>query len=317
MSCEKALIDENPQNSPTVNFDILWNTVDQKYSFFTLKNINWDSIRQHYEPMVFDGMTDEALFAVLDSMLYHLEDGHVNLISPFNLSRNWQWYLNFPDNFDEDVVERFYLGDDYRIAGGLKYTIIDSVGYLYFESFSNGFTTENLDRMIDYFAGLKGVIIDVRSNGGGSLNNSFALAQRFINEKRQVLVSFEKTGPGHNEFGNGLSYSLSPASKVFDGSVVVLTNRRCYSATNAFTAIMSNFENVTIIGDQTGGGGGIPIDNELPNGWRYRFSATAMFLPDSYNIELGIPPDIFQAAPEPRLALGIDDIIERALQEFN
>jgi len=309
-------MEENPANDPTTNFDILWNTVDRKYSFFQLKGVNWDSVRQHYEPMVNNGMSDQALFEIMDSMLYDLEDGHVNLVSDFNTSRNWKWYLNHPDNFDYEVIERNYLGDDYRISGGLQYTILDSVGYLYYGSFSSGFSEANLNEMMDYFDGVKGVIVDVRNNGGGSLNNSFVLAQRFINEEKQVLVSFEKTGPGHNDFGNGLGYSLSPLNNSFKGKVIVLTNRRCYSATNAFAAIMSNFSNVTLLGDQTGGGGGIPVDNELPNGWRYRFSATVMALPDGYNLELGIPPDIFQFAPEDRLALGIDDIIERALLEF-
>ncbi|MBF99429.1 MAG: hypothetical protein CMI36_10590 [Owenweeksia sp.] len=130
VSCEKALIDKNPENDPQSNFDILWETVRDKYSFFGLKDINWDSVRVHYDPMVDDQTTDEELFAILDSMLYDLEDGHVNLVAPFNTSRNWQWYLGYPVNFNYDVVERNYLGPDHRIAGGLKYTLIDSIGYL-------------------------------------------------------------------------------------------------------------------------------------------------------------------------------------------
>ncbi|MBK8493467.1 MAG: hypothetical protein IPL49_21995 [Saprospirales bacterium] len=39
-------------------------------------------------------------------------------------------------------------------------------------------------------------------------------------------------------------------------------------------------------------GGGIPSSGELPNGWIVRYSATQTFLPDGFNIEGGIPPDI-------------------------
>lgn len=315
--CEKALLDEDPENTPRANFESLWQTVKDKYSFFELKNINWDSVKSVYGARISEDMSDEELFAVLDSMLFVLRDGHVNLVSPFNLSRNWQWYLNSPPNFNEDLMEREYLGAGHRIAGGIRYTRIDSVGYVYYGSFSSGFSSQNLKAVVDYFSGMKGVILDVRDNGGGSLNNAFALAQRFIPSSQEVMITFEKTGPAPGDFGNGLSYSLSPANAGhFDGPVVILTNRKCYSATNSFVGMMSTYDHVTIIGDSTGGGGGLPVDQELPNGWRYRFSATASFLPDGYNIEQGIPPDIRLDLDTNGILQGEDNLIERGLREF-
>lgn len=314
-------MDDNPNNDPQANFDILWETVNNKYSFFEAKNINWDSVYNHYDPMVDGNTSDHQLFDILDSMLYDLRDGHVNLRSPFNLSRNWSWYLNYPDNFSFDVIERNYLGEDYRIAGGIYYTIIDSVGYMYYGSFSSGFTLQNLDEIMTYMQGTKGLIVDVRNNGGGYLDNAFALGQRLVDSEKQVLITFEKTGPGPDDFGNGLSYNLRPSEGVnYEGRVALLTNRRCYSATNFFAAILRPFDNTIQIGDQTGGGGGIPIDNELPNGWTYRFSASVSLIPvfDTalYNIELGVPPDIALNNNPTNELQGIDDILERALDEF-
>ncbi|WP_417600077.1 S41 family peptidase [Owenweeksia hongkongensis] len=319
-SCEKMMMDDNPADNPQENFDILWNTINEKYSFLGLKNINWDSIRNHYGPMVTDDISNTDLFTIMDSMLYDLEDGHVNLVSPFNLSRNWNWYLGFPDNFDYEVLERNYLKDDYRIAGGLKYTIIDSIGYIYYESFSSGFSVENLNAAINYMKGTKGLIFDVRNNGGGVLNNAFILAQSLIDAEKQVLITSEKMGPGRDDFGNSLSYTLRPATSYahYDGEVAVLINRRCYSATNTFAAILYPFDNITLIGDQTGGGGGIPVDSELPNGWTYRFSATRSLIPidanSYYDIEMGIPPDVVAHNTEARMAEGKDDILETALR---
>lgn len=314
-------MDENPNDSPQENFDILWNTINEKYSFLGLKDINWDSIRNHYEPLVTDNISDNDLFNIMDSMLYDLEDGHVNLVSPFNISRNWNWYLNYDDNFDREVLERYYLKDDYRIAGGFEYTIIDSVGYIYYGSFSSGFSAENLNAAINYMKGTKGLIFDVRSNGGGVLNNAFIIAQSLIDKEKQVLVTSEKTGPGREEFGNALAYTVTPASGYahYDGKVAVLVNRRCYSATNTFAAIMWQFDNVRLFGDQTGGGGGIPVDNELPNGWIYRFSATRSIIPvrdKYYDIEAGIEPDVWVSNQEDRVAQGIDDILETAIREL-
>ena len=312
-------MDENPNNDPQTNFDILWQNVNDKYTFFETKNINWDSVYNHYDPMVDENTTDEQLFDVLDSMLYDLRDGHVNLRSPFNLSRNWSWYLNYPDNFNYELVERNYLGPNHRIAGGLQYSILlpDSIGYIYYSSFSSGFSLKNLDEVMTYMKNTRGLIVDVRNNGGGFLSNAFALGQRLAPTEKQVLITFEKTGPGPDDFGNGLGYVLKPSEGVnYNGEVAILTNRRCYSATNFFAGIMRSYENVTQIGDQTGGGGGIPIDSELPNGWNYRFSASVSLIPvfDTalYNIELGVPPHMpINNDPQNELR-GIDDIIERA-----
>ena len=45
---------------------------------------------------------------------------------------------------------------------------------------------------------------------------------------------------------------------MLDKPIVVLVNRHSYSATNFFSAYMSTLPNVTLIGDQSGGGGGVP-----------------------------------------------------------
>lgn len=76
--------------------------------------------------------------------------------------------------------------------------------------------------------------------------------------------------------------------------MVVLTNRGCYSATNEFVSIMKYAPNVTIIGDKTGGGSGLPFTSELPNGWSVRFSASPpMFNAEKEHIEFGVEPDIY------------------------
>ncbi len=321
LSCKKVLMDENPANNARENFEILWQTVNDKYTFFELKNINWDSVYHHYDTQVYNGMSEQELFTVLDSMLFDLRDGHVNLTAPFNMSRNWQWYLNYPDNFSYELLERKYLTNAHKIAGGLQYTIIDSVGYIYHASFSRGFTLENLDAVMTYMKGTKGLIVDVRNNGGGYLNNAFALAQRLVTEEKLAMVTFEKAGAEKDNMGNGLGYSLGPSDGVnYKGEVAILTNRRCYSATNTFAALLFPFDNITQIGDQTGGGGGIPIDNELPNGWQYRFSATISLLAVDdttfYNMESGIPPQILEQTTPANIANGKDPILERALSRF-
>lgn len=316
--CEEVFLDDDLANTPRGNFESMWQTVRDKYSFFEFKNIDWNQVYTKYSARIHSDMSDQELFTVLDSMLFTLKDGHVNLVSPFDLSRNWQWFLNAPPNFNFDIVERNYLGNDHRIAGGLRYTLLsDSIGYLYYGSFSSGFSSANLREMFAYLKDVKGIIVDVRDNGGGSLDAAFALAQRFINAEKRVLISQEKTGPGSDDFGNTVNYTLAPPEAPhFEGPVMLLTNRKCFSATNTFVAILRNFSNVTQIGDRTGGGGGLPIDSELPNGWRYRFSATASFLPNGFNIEQGIAPEIRMDMDTTALLQGKDNIIEEAIRQL-
>ena len=69
---------------------------------------------------------------------------------------------------------------------------------------------------------------------------------------------------------------------------------------------------VTIVGDQTGGGAGLPFTSELPNGWTVRFSASPHLDADKQHIEFGIEPDVWADMTEEDEARGLDTIIETA-----
>ena len=72
---------------------------------------------------------------------------------------------------------------------------------------------------------------------------------------------------------------------------------------------------VTIMGDQTGGGSGLPFSSELPIGWSVRFSASPSFDAKKQQIEFGIAPDIPCSLDAGKAAQGIDSMIEAA-REF-
>jgi C-terminal processing protease CtpA/Prc len=66
------------------------------------------------------------------------------------------------------------------------------------------------------------------------------------------------------------------------------------------------------MGDQTGGGSGMPFVSELPNGWMVRFSACPMFNREGEHTEHGIAPDIKVDITTEDFARSIDTIIEAA-----
>ena len=207
--------EEEFNNSPQGNFEALWKIIDEQYCFLDYKQIDWNAIHDKYQPLITSNMPNDGLFQVLDSMLAELKDGHVNLYSSSNMGRYWDWYLDYPRNFNEGIIERQYLGKNYRIAGGLKYKILeDNIGYIYYESFSNGVGNGNLDEVLSYLAPCSGLIFDVRNNGGGNLTYSERIASRFTNEK--VLTGYiqHKTGKGHSDFSDPEPIYLEPSNSI-------------------------------------------------------------------------------------------------------
>ena len=69
---------------------------------------------------------------------------------------------------------------------------------------------------------------------------------------------------------------------------------------------------VTVVGDFTGGGAGMPFSAELPNGWSVRCSAWPMLTRDMQQTELGIDPNVKVDIAPADYAQGIDTIIETA-----
>lgn len=306
--------EEEYTNDPIGNFDQLWKIIDERYCFLDYKGIDWKKIGERKRKFIEPEMDDRDLFQVLSDMLYELQDGHVNLTSTDNQT-HFDFWLDSPRNFSEATIEsNYYLGQNYQQTAGFKYKILnDEVGYIYYEKFSEGIDNNDLDRVFSYFSNCKGLIIDVRQNSGGNATNSAKIASRFTEKKILTGYICHKTGPGHNDFSEPYAIYLEPAKGIrWQKKVAVLTNRHSYSATNDFVNHMRCLPNVTIVGDKTGGGSGMPFSSELPNGWTIRFSASPHFDKNMNHIEWGIDPDVKVDINYKDEANGFDTIIEEA-----
>lgn len=320
-SCEKALMPKSESADPVKIFETLWNTIDKGYSFFAYKNIDWNTVYQTYRPQITNSMTDRELFNKCAEMLRILKDGHVNLRAGFSISYYHDFFLNYPANFNKEIIDRNYLRG-FEVTGPLYHTVLSgNIGYIYYGSFARPFTDDQLDAVLNRFnsvPGLKGIIFDVRNNEGGDPANSHRFYQRIATQKTLLYRTRYKNGPGHNDFTPEQDSYIEPtADRVkYTGKIVVLTNRKCYSACNFFVAGCKAFSQITIIGDQTGGGGGQPTGFELPNGWSVNFSGSITSLPNGFVIENGVLPDISVSLIPADEAAGIDTIIERAKTLF-
>ena len=304
-------------DTPEGNFDALWHIIDEHYCFFDYKGeqygLDWNEVYNRYRVRVDNTLSRDHLFEICADMLSELRDGHVNLSSSHDMARYWSWHESFPANFS-DTLQRRYLGTDYKIAAGIKYRILDdNIGYIYYGSFNSGVGEGNLDEVLMELILCRGLIIDIRDNGGGYLNYAEKFASRFFQEPTLVGYICHKTGKGHNDFSEREEQWMEPSSNLrWHKPVCVLTNRSVYSAANEFVKYMSVLPNVTIVGDRTGGGGGMPMSSQMPNGWIVRYSAVPSYDSHGQDIEFGIAPDVPVAITDADFLRGYDTIIECA-----
>lgn len=304
-------------NTPEANFESLWKIIDEQYCFLDYKKqeygLDWNQVHETYAKRITPSMGWEALFEVLSEMVAELRDGHVNLTSSLASSQYRQWFDSYPRNFS-DSIQSIYLKKDYNQSSGLTYQILENnIGYIYCSSFSNGIGDGNLDQTLNRLAICNGLIIDVRNNGGGNLTTAQKLAARFTNQKTLVGYMTHKTGKGHSDFSNPYPVYIEPSNGIrWQKRAVVLTNRRSFSATNDFVNSMKQFPLITIVGDKTGGGSGLPFTSEIPCGWSIRFSASPMLDPQMNQIEFGINPDVKVDMTSEDMQKGKDTMIEIA-----
>ena len=316
-SCEKVFFDEEIKTTnATQNFEYLWNECNRKYAFFEYKKIDWNERYTFYKARINDNMSDEALFNELGAMLNDLRDGHVNLVSNFNVSGytfNWKGINNINDR----IVEEYYLKASRYTTGPFTHNFIDNgnIGYIRFKSFTGTVTDEQLDFMVNRYAATKGLIVDVRQNGGGAVTDMWKMVSHFIGEKTLCYRTYTKNGPGINDFSTPADAYAEPNGNTFTKKIIVLTDRGTFSSGSHFALAMRNVPHAIIMGDTTGGGMGLPNGGQLPNGWTYRFSVTSTRDLDGANYEDGVPPDIIKLINPSDIDK--DAVIDAAIVEIN
>lgn len=307
------------QDDPYGNFDCLWQTVNDHYCFFEEKDIDWQAVGAAFRAKVSADTRWDQLYSICASMLYTLEDGHVNLTTPFATSYYRKWWTDYPQDFNLRTLQENYLNFQYLSTSGIMYAMLeDHVAYIYIPSFSSRIGRGNLDYVLALLSDSRGLIIDIRDNGGGLLTNIEVLVSRFIDRDYTGAYITHKLSPAHGDFSAPYPLVYKPAEEdrvKYTRPVVVLTNRSCFSAANSFAAVMKGLPQVVVAGARTGGGGGMPFTSELPNGWSVRFSACPMYDSAGRSIESGIDPTPgFEAtSPAVELAEGKDAILDLAI----
>lgn len=317
-SCEKVIFEGDlASTNPHANFEYLWNECNEKYAYFDLKGVDWKQIKAEYSQKIYNGISEDSLFNVLGGMLKELKDDHANLISNFNISFYGVEYKT-QDNFDWRIIVDNYITDDYSISGPFAHNFIanNEIGYIRLSSFEKSINSESLDFIINRYRNTKGLILDLRENGGGKISNVFQILSRFVETETLVYYSRIKSGVGHNEFSDALgAYVQAYNGPRYTNDIMILTDRGTYSSGSLLALASKAIPNVSLVGDFTGGGLGVPNGGQLPNAWTYRFSITqTLTLDKKPDYENGVPPDIMiQFDWNDR---NKDEILEKAINEL-
>lgn len=220
--------------------------------------------------------------------------------------------------------------------------------YMLLNTFSNGTNLrkffrksfKNIERL-----GIKHLVIDVRSNGGGEAGNSTLLTQYLTDHNFKIgdslyaikrsskyrdYIKFQpiywiissiitrKKDDGNFHFGYYERHIFKPFKKNhFNGNVYILTGGNSFSATTLFAQELKGQKNVTIVGEETGGGGygnsaWIIPQLTLPNTRlrvgipKFRF----VMRKDLVKEGRGVMPDIYAAPTAKDIQNGVDVKLE-------
>ena len=324
-SCEEFFLDDEPKNNPVETFNQFWLDFDMYYANFVIKNIDWDSVHSEYYPKISISTSNNELLSHFKQIILPLKDAHVNIYtswevvsynyyenSPLNSHVNLNKYINFYPSHENNEIMTYGHIKDYNL-GYIMLKTFAGLG----ENLEHGDTRYNfIDKIIDDFDLKDGIIIDIRSNGGGNLSNAEIVASRFTDMERLYKKQKFKSGPNRNDFSEWYNHFIKPkGEKQFLKPVVVLTNKQVGSTAESFVLAMRSLPQVTLVGDTTGGASSNPVFRELPNGWTFRLSTSYSSTSDGFVFEgKGIPPDIPIWITEYDVQNGRDAIIEKAIE---
>jgi len=162
-------------------------------------------------------------------------------------------------------------------------------GYLYLRitQFQEETTKDLREAIVAYGkkTPIKGLILDLRNNPGGLLDQAVAVADLFL--KEGVIVSVKTRG------GQELVYQAQQAGTFPDWPLVVLVNHGSASASEIVAGALKVHRRGVILGTRTFGKGSVQTIIPLEGGAGLRLTTARYFTPDGNSIQdKGISPDI-------------------------
>jgi carboxyl-terminal processing protease len=163
-------------------------------------------------------------------------------------------------------------------------------GYIRLSNFTGTTTNEMekaLEKLEDSDGPLKGLILDLRNNGGGLLNQSIKVADLFLDEGKILSIK------GRNK-KNTKVFNASPSSITRDYPLVVLINGGSASASEIVAGALQDHKRALILGTTSFGKGSVQTVETLRDGAGLKLTIARYYTPNDRSIQAkGIKPDIY------------------------
>ena len=174
-----------------------------------------------------------------------------------------------------------------NVSGSVKTVGGKKLGYVRLLSFSEGAHAllANAVKKVEK-EGAEGIVLDLRHNPGGLLDEAILCASLFLPEDETVVITKSRT--------QGESVHKTSAGRVTDLPVVVLIDGGTASAAEILAAALADDEGATTVGTRSYGKGLFQEEQSLSNGGALKLSVGAFFTPKGVNLASshGIHPDV-------------------------
>ena len=197
---------------------------------------------------------------------------------------------------ENSVVELTVLRDNKKLVKkikrkeikikNVKSSVIDNhIGYIQIVSFMGGTTPNEFVEALENTKNTDSIIIDLRGNTGGLLDNAVFIANMFIPQGKIVDIIYRN--------GYKKTISANPDQKLLNKPVVVLVNGASASASEILSGALKDYKKAKLVGKKTFGKGLVQKVVPLPNQTGVNITIARYLTPNGTDInKLGIKPDI-------------------------
>ena len=164
-------------------------------------------------------------------------------------------------------------------------TIDDNVLYLHISSFDQK-VVEEVNKAIKTHPTAKGLILDLRNNPGGLLDQAVGLVDKFV--EKGVIVSQKGKVKSEN-----IEYSAHKDHSDLKTPIVTLVNGGSASASEIVSGALQDFNRSVIIGEKTFGKGSVQVVMPIGKDEALKLTVARYYLPSGRTIQnVGVTPDI-------------------------
>lgn len=297
-------------------FDQLWQAFDKDYAMFVLRpEVDWNKLRDEFRPRALASQSSQEFANVCAEMLKPLRDLHLWL----TLNGRSVPVFNRPRASNANPAAYRTILGNLKQEGRIAWAITeDKIGFLTIYGWNNERIPSLCDQALNGMRDTRGLIIDVRLNGGGSEDLAMDVAGRFLKTRFVYAYSQFRNGPKHTDLTRKFERAVGPRGPWrYDRPVVLLIGQKCMSSNESFVAMMSGDPDAVIMGDHTCGSSGNPEIINLPLNMTVSVPRWIDYLPDGTPLdERGFQPQV-KFEPEPGAFEGNrDDLLSAALERL-